>query len=156
MLSLRYKTLLAAFSCMLPNFAQAQEQATMRVPYQPVAAEEQFHSYKNATPACSDSGVLSDIASGFASKEARFWNSSLAIAEFENIKPVAWRPWGIDLIPRQFCSAHVLINDGSKRRVDYSIRQSLNSIGFGFDVQYCVTGLDRNWTYSPACKMAQP
>jgi hypothetical protein len=29
-------------------------------------------------------------------------------------------------------------------------------IGATWGVEWCVAGLDRNWAYHPACKMAQP
>ena len=29
-------------------------------------------------------------------------------------------------------------------------------IGMFWGVEWCVVGLDRNWAYNPACKMAQP
>ena len=28
--------------------------------------------------------------------------------------------------------------------------------GFGQGVEWCVTGLDRNWAYNPGCKAARP
>ena len=29
-------------------------------------------------------------------------------------------------------------------------------IGSSWGVEWCVVGLDRNWAYNPACKMARP
>ena len=29
-------------------------------------------------------------------------------------------------------------------------------IGAYWGVEWCVVGLDRNWSYNPACKMARP
>ena len=29
-------------------------------------------------------------------------------------------------------------------------------IGMFWGVEWCVVGLDRNWAYNPACKMAKP
>jgi len=29
-------------------------------------------------------------------------------------------------------------------------------IGQTYGVEWCVVGLDRNWAYSPSCKMARP
>jgi hypothetical protein len=69
---------------------------------------------------------------------------------------VAWRPWGLDTIPRRFCTGTVTISDGSRRRIDYSVREDLGIIGAEYGVEWCVAGLDRNWAYNPACKMAQP
>jgi hypothetical protein len=29
-------------------------------------------------------------------------------------------------------------------------------IGASWGVEWCVVGLDRNWAYNPACRMARP
>jgi hypothetical protein len=29
-------------------------------------------------------------------------------------------------------------------------------IGSTWGIEWCVVGLDRNWSYNPACKMARP
>ncbi len=59
-------------------------------------------------------------------------------------------------IPRRFCSAIVYISDGSKHPLHYSINEDTGMIGATWGVEWCVVGLDRNWAFNPACKMAQP
>ena len=83
-------------------------------------------------------------------------HSNLTILEYEHIRPVAWRPWGLDLIPRRFCTATAIVSDGRRRKVDYSVREDLEFIGNGWGTEFCVDGLDRNWAYSPGCRMARP
>jgi hypothetical protein len=51
-------------------------------------------------PAC-EAG-LSTVASRFALKESRFWNSNLEILDFERVREVAFRPWERGTIPRRF------------------------------------------------------
>ena len=74
----------------------------------------------------------------------------------EQIRPLAWRPWGLDHIPRRFCTAMAVVSDGRRRRVDYSIREDLGFIGGSYGTEFCVHGLDRNWAYQPNCSMARP
>ena len=119
-------------------------------------AEKRIFPYDAALPACHDLAVLEKIASYFAEKESKFWQSDLRIAEYEHIKPLAWRPWGLDLIPRRFCTGRVITSDGARRRIDYSVRESLAVIGASWGVEWCVLGLDRNWAYNPSCRMARP
>jgi hypothetical protein len=38
----------------------------------------------------------------------------------------------------------------------YSIQETTGWLGIGWGVEWCVAGLDRNWAYNPACRMAQP
>ncbi len=110
--------------------------------------------YDAVVPAC-DYG-LGVIASRFATKEGRFWNSGLTIQGFENVRQVAFHPWANDTIPRRFCTATAIVSDGKKHRVNYLIGEDTGFIGATWGVEWCVVGLDRNWAYNPACKMARP
>ena len=112
--------------------------------------------YDAKLPFCDHPSALARIASRFASKEGRFWNSALQIVEFHGVREVAVRPWAVDTIPRRFCSGFALVSDGKKRRVHYSIIEDGGMIGASWGVEWCVVGLDRNWAYNPACRMALP
>ena len=119
-------------------------------------AERRDHSYEANLPACEDPSVLADISSTFATREHRFWNSSLRIVAFEQIRPVAWRPWGLDYIPRRFCTGTVVLSDGYKRRVNFSIGEDLGFIGIGWDTQACIDGQDYHYAFAPHCRQAAP
>lgn len=112
--------------------------------------------YDAVVPPCDDPAALAKIQSRFAAKEGRFWNSALEIVDFLRIREVAVRPWAVDTIPRRFCSGQVLVSDGIKRRVNYSIVEDGGIIGATWGVEWCVVGLDRNWAYNPGCRMALP
>lgn len=121
-----------------------------------VPAERRVEPYAAEFPSCFDPAVLEDITTAFAERETRFWRSDLRIRAYERIRPLAYRPWGLDTIPRRFCTATAILSDGVKRQVDYSVREDLGTIGFTFGVEWCVVGLDRNMAYAPACRMARP
>lgn len=112
--------------------------------------------YDGVLPSCDAPAALSNITAKFAQKEGRFWNSDLTIEGFERIRETAFRPWAPNTIPRRFCSALALVSDGLKHPIHYSIGESTGWLGAGFGVEWCVVGLDRNWAYNPACKMARP
>jgi hypothetical protein len=123
-------------------------------------AERREVPFDSHFPVCHDPVVMEKIGTQFAEKEARFWNSALTIVEVERIRPLAWKPWGLDYIPRRFCTGTALLSDGRRRRIDYSVREDLDLGFFGqtktWGVEFCVAGLDRNWAYEPNCKMARP
>jgi len=119
-------------------------------------AERREHDYEDSIPPCDHPAVTADIMGDFETRESRFWNSSLRIVQFDRIRQLAWRPWGLDYIPRRFCSGTVLTSDGVKRRVDYSVREDLGTIGVTWGTEWCVAGLDRNYAFSPGCKQARP
>jgi len=110
--------------------------------------------YDGVLPPCE--GALFAISHRFAQKEGRFWNSDLTIVGFADVRELQHRPWPPNTIPRRFCSAMALVSDGLKRPVYFSIGEDTAMIGSGFGVEWCVVGLDRNWSYNPLCKMARP
>ena len=112
--------------------------------------------YDSVMPACDSPEALSKISYRFAEKENKFWNSQLTIVGFEKVRQVAFRPWAAQAIPRRFCNAMALVSDGLKHPIHYSIAEDTGMIGASFGVEWCVIGLDRNWAYNPACKMARP
>jgi hypothetical protein len=67
---------------------------------------------------------------------------------------VSWQPWAPGTIPRRFCSASVLVSDGLRRSMYYSITEDAGIIGVSYDVEFCVVGLDREWSYQPAASFS--
>ena len=100
--------------------------------------------------------ALSTITSQFRQKESNYWNSSLQITAYGEIREIAFRPWESDNMPRRFCSADAMLSDGKLRAVYYSIIEDGGFAGYGQGVEWCVTGLDRNWAFNPGCKAARP
>jgi hypothetical protein len=126
---------------------------------QRLPAEEWAQRYESSIsklPLCSDQRVLENINTHFTETEQTYWNSSLTILTFEGIRPVAYRAWGLDFIPRRFCSADVVTSDNHRRRLEYSVIEGGNVAGWSWGVEWCITGLDREWGYRPNCKMARP
>ncbi|HWL31331.1 MAG TPA: hypothetical protein VNQ50_04285 [Xanthobacteraceae bacterium] len=112
--------------------------------------------FDSQIPACQEPAALSTIQARFATKEGRFWNSGLRIVEFDRIREVAFRPWAGGTIPRRYCTGRVHTSDGRWRPVRYSIVEDGGLISASWGVEWCVVGIDRNWAYNPACKMAAP
>jgi hypothetical protein len=112
--------------------------------------------YDAIVPLCGEPGALNRIQSHFAERETQYWVSELKIVGFENVRQISWRPWAEGTIPRRYCRATALISDGVKRPVSYSIGEDTGFLGMGYGVEWCVVGLDRNWAYNPACRMARP
>lgn len=106
-------------------------------------------------PACDDPAVLGEITSWFDSRESKFWGPLRAVG-YDRIRPIGFRSWGDDMIPRRFCTGRIALNDGSLHRVDYSVRENLGLFGWTWNVNWCVNGLDRHRSYAPGCQMARP
>ena len=112
--------------------------------------------YDKVLPPCDYRAALDRIIGDFQFKEARFWNSRLQIIGLENIQQTALLPWAAQSIPRRFCTATAVINDGARHAMYYSIAEDAGTIGIDWGVNFCVVGLDRNLAYGPACRAARP
>jgi hypothetical protein len=121
-----------------------------------VPAEDRYDSYQGVLPGCADPPVFERIQSRFHAREAEFWESGLEIVGLDQVREIGFRSNGLDLIPRRYCIARAEMNNQSVREVSYSIDEDLGIIGWGFDVEWCVEGLDRNYAYAPDCKIARP
>jgi hypothetical protein len=119
-----------------------------------VPAEQRIMSYGTALPGCADTAVLGEVTARFGSRETGFWNSTLAIRGYDKVRQTALRPWGIDFVPRRFCTARAHLSDGKARQVNYFVRETISLIGNSWEVIWCVQGLDRGRTYAPACEQA--
>ncbi|WP_243371168.1 hypothetical protein [Microvirga solisilvae] len=149
------KWLAAIISCMLLSAPAFSREIT------PAERRERAHlldlkGFSAGLPACAEGAVLHNVASNFANKERQFWNSNAQILAFEQIEEVAWRPAGLDYIPRRYCTGTAVVSDGFRHKVNFSIREDLGFIGIGWSTDSCVDGFDRNYAYAPHCKQAAP
>jgi hypothetical protein len=119
-----------------------------------VPAEQRIISYGTPLPGCADAAVLGEVTARFGSRETTFWSSTLEIRGFDKVRQTALRPWGVDFVPRRFCTARAHLNDGKVRQVNYFVRETVSIIGNSWEVIWCVQGLDRGRTYAPACEQA--
>ena len=153
----RRPILLALLALALPAALDGAQARSAREDIEP--AEERIFPFDAKIPGCQDTEVLETVATNFAEKEAKFWNSSMKILSFDSVQRTAWRPYGLDTYPRRFCTAVAITSDGMRRKVDYSVRESLGFIGASWGVEFCVHGLDRDLAYAYAvssCRMARP
>ncbi len=119
-------------------------------------AEGRIIPYASNLPGCADPAVISTVTSAFGWREWQYWNSALSIAAVDRVHEIGNRTWGYNFIPRRYCSARVLLSDNRFARVDYAVRDRQGLFMLTWDVDWCVTGLDRHKSYAPECRMARP
>jgi hypothetical protein len=118
--------------------------------------ERLITGYHGQIPPCDDSWALATISWRFGYKEARFWGSSESVAQFGDVREIAYRPWGPSFVPRRYCSAKVRLASLRDTTVYYSIIEKGGFAGVGYGVEWCVVGYDRNLAYAPNCRAARP
>ena len=120
-----------------------------------VPAEQRIRPFTADLPKCDDKDVLDRIADRFQQKESGYWHSALEITGFDRVRESGFRTNGLDYIPRRYCTARATLNDKKLHQVTYWIGERLGIIGYGYGVEWCVTTLDRNNAFAPACRTAQ-
>lgn len=115
-----------------------------------------YRDFSGALPACSDPSVIGYVAGRFAATERGYWNSNLQLATVDRPRELGYRSWGNEFIPRRFCAARTFTSDGRKRQLYYEIGEGFAFASLGWDVNWCVTGLDRSTAYGGHCRAAQP
>src|SRR3984957_20452861 len=88
--------------------------------------------YDRPLPSCNYPAALDRIIGDFQIKEARFWNSRLQIVGFENIQQTALMAWAAQSVPRRFCSATAVINDGVRHAIFYTIVEDTGMISIAW------------------------
>lgn len=119
-------------------------------------AEGRYWPFSGEVPACNHEGVLGRIQGRFLERETKYWQSGLEIQGFNDIRESGLRTAGVDLIPRRFCKARAVMNDGKIRNVTYSIAENQGVIGWSWGVEWCVTGLDHHRAFGAGCAAAGP
>lgn len=121
-----------------------------------IPAEERWWPYSAEIPGCDDPAVINKIRSRFAEKEATYWQSSLEIVAVDQIRTTAFRPNGLDLIPRRYCVARASLSNQRTSPLYYSVIEGGGMAGYGYGVHFCVAAYDRNRASAPECKIAKP
>lgn len=55
-------------------------------------------------------------------------------------------------IDRRYCKASVALSNGAERTVWYLIERPMGFVGFGSNVEFCVSGFDRWHVYGGRCR----
>ncbi len=116
-----------------------------------IPAETRELPYSANLPVCDSPGVLSEIQSRFSRTERLYWHSNAEIVQIDRIRQAAFRPHGLDLIPRRYCQAVATMSDNRRLTLRYAIVEDTGLFGYGAGVQYCLDGYDRNNTAPPSC-----
>jgi hypothetical protein len=119
-------------------------------------AEQRFSPFSGSLPFCDNERVLGEINSRFQGREREFWGSGLAIVGYQGIQEIGYRSRGIDYIPRRYCKAMAFMSDKKVRELTYYVGEGLGPIGIGWGIEWCISGLDRNYAYGLGCESVRP
>jgi hypothetical protein len=137
---------LIAPALVLPGLAREEIPAEQRT-----FGASAYYGYSGDLSACDSEVVLDKIRDRFSTVERRFWNSDAEIVAIGQIRQAAFRPHGLDLIPRRYCQAMATMSDNRKLKLRYAIIEGAGITGLSEGIQYCLDGYDRNLTAMGGC-----
>lgn len=107
-------------------------------------------------PDCSDERVLQKISKRFNRAEDHTWHRGLYVDSIS--RPHGHGHHGFEESPiyRVYCHAYANLSNGRTRKVHYLIEDGQGFAGFGWNVEFCVTGLDRWRVYDGYCRTVRP
>lgn len=149
---IRVFTIFAVGAALLANPAVSALNARPLTP----AEKRYVRPYDGLLPVCGDPAVLQRIFTRFHNSDRKYWSSGLQIIAYEDVRETGYRTTGLDYIPRRYCDAGLHMSDGRTRHLKYWVGENLGIIGWGWGVEWCIVGLDRNLAFGGGCSTAEP
>lgn len=106
----------------------------------------------NAVPACDSVEVLETIRARFASAELT--PPGLAIAAIEQPRQARFVVNQPSPVARRYCAARTLLSNGKRPGVHYLIERNAGFAGYGWNVEFCLSGHDRWHVHDGRCRTA--
>ena len=105
-------------------------------------------------PHCGDEKTLKKVVKRFNQTERIYWRERGLILEAIS-KPhhhSSYSPFKSQ-IDRQYCHGTAVFENGKSRRLHYLIESTAGFAGFGWNVEYCIHGLDPWKYYDGRCRV---
>ena len=105
-------------------------------------------------PACTSDKVLAKLVKRFNKTEGIYWEDrGLVLSAVSRPHQHSEKPFRDSPINRRYCHGDAIFENGKKRRVHYLIEQGAGFAGFGWNVEYCIHGLDPWKYYDGRCRV---
>jgi len=113
----------------------------------PTQAHETF-------PTCDNERVLKKLVKRFNKTEKIYWDErGLQLNEVTRPHLHNENPFPQSPINRRYCHGTAHFENGRNRRVHYLIEEGAGFAGFGWNVEYCIHGLDPWKYYDGRCRV---
>ncbi len=104
-------------------------------------------------PQCDDTKVLSKIVRRHNRAENRTWQRGIELDNIYNARERQTLAGGERQINRRYCRAHAELSNGRQPVVHYLIEQRQGFASIGWNVEFCIPGLDRWMVYGGSCRV---
>ena len=108
------------------------------------------------SPSCDSSKVLTKLKRQFNQTEKLYWHRGHRISEIHSAHLHSDMANYDSPIGRQYCHATAIFEDGRERKMHFLIEDNAGFAGFGWNVEYCIHGLDPWRYYDGYCRVLSP
>jgi hypothetical protein len=106
-------------------------------------------------PDCSAASVQSAVAGTLARAKVSYADGR-AITGIDRIQEVAYRANGISPLARRYCRGTATLTDGTTQTVHYKLVEHAGFVGVQWDVEACLSPLDKWHVYGAHCSTTRP
>ena len=103
-------------------------------------------------PDCHDEKVLNTIIKRFNWAENQTWKRGFTIDYIERTRERLVQSTNVSPIPRRYCRGHAQLSNGRHPTLYYLIEGGQGLAGNGFNVEFCISGLDEWNEYDGSCR----
>ncbi len=107
---------------------------------------------KTTFPQCHETKVLGKIVERFNWAEEETWHRGIYMSDLADVRPRLVRDAEHRLVPRRYCRATATLTSGHHRTVFYLIEGGGGFAGNGFNLEFCVEGLDPWRVHNGSCR----
>ncbi|MFD0915660.1 hypothetical protein ACFQ14_04510 [Pseudahrensia aquimaris] len=115
--------------------------------------EPHIQPHLQSFPHCDDPKVLKQIVEKFNWAEDNTWHRGFVLDGLEHTRERQVHDSDHTAIPRRYCRAHALLSNGKHPTMLYLIEGGQGFAGTGFNVEFCINGLDPWRVYDGSCRV---
>ncbi len=105
---------------------------------------------------CASSKVLSKVVHRFNRAENEYWIRGHKMSSIDGIHSHASGSNYDSTFYREYCHGTAHFQDGRIRKIHFLIEDGAGFAGYGWNVEYCVHGLDPWYYYDGNCRVLDP
>lgn len=112
-------------------------------------------SGENRLPDCTAASVKSAVTGSIA-RAQKYYNGARTILSVDDIREVGFQQNGISPVARRYCHGKAGLSDGSYQSVHYMVEEHAGFVGVGWNVEACLSPLDKWRVYGARCSTVRP
>lgn len=104
-------------------------------------------------PSCDDPKVLGQIVERFNWAEENTWHRGFYLEDITRTRERVVQDGHHRQVPRRYCRGHAKLTNGRHPTLMYLIEEGAGFAGTGFNVEFCINGLDPWRVHDGSCRV---